>query len=725
MDHSSISNDDAMRSANMTESRRRTCPTCNKIFSKAEHLTRHLRIHTKETPYECSTCGKLYSRSDVLRRHKRGHQNSSPQAPNQCKGGIPVLTPLSQETPTQSAMIIDQPVHVRDHNFQPEASPNINIPDVPGMNLHDPILHADSSTWFLGADLDVDALDFSLNSAISEWAQLPPIPSVPGFTDSSTFTASTPTPSRSVRLEALCPPVDGVKRNWFTRLSVPEELRSSGPVISNRGSSFGQGNLVADESYRAGLSQKLRPRIHDEALPSSEQLNLFAKLFFSRFHSLFPVIHAPSFKPTMENSLLFVSICSVGSLFVGSTLAIAQGTRLFERLNKAILASWESILSHSCSDALSMVQAAIIGQTFAILSGRPRDLVMADVLHGTVMAWARESNKSSLPAPQYSSIIDSNGHDLDEQWIRWIDQEQRKRVEIALNVHDAELASLLHHEPIRKHRLEQYPRLAPDVLFMAPTASRWREIYRETSTHATSPVNLDDPLQTAIGDSKFVAYGVLESINAYVIEGRQSSSFDEHESKRLSNMLMRWWRRYSTHFRGHAEEDPFSLPILWHSVYMAIYVDMDLLERAIGRDGQSAAMLTYPQVRIWSTSLDASKCLVHALLIQRYLERMRVSAEPAIHVPRALFIAALSWFCFTRTGGQQAINLKAFDAPEIQLLGSDTALHEAKGQAFGDSAFADVNQLHRLIDLLNRVGRWAICHTFASALSAAIEEQAT
>jgi hypothetical protein len=44
-----------------------------------------------------------------------------------------------------------------------------------------------------------------------------------------------------------------------------------------------------------------------------------------------------------------------------------QGMRVFERLNKVILASWESILSRTRAKALSMVEAAIFGQNFAIL----------------------------------------------------------------------------------------------------------------------------------------------------------------------------------------------------------------------------------------------------------------------------------------------------------------------------------------------------------------------
>ncbi|PMD40288.1 hypothetical protein L207DRAFT_427440 [Hyaloscypha variabilis F] len=40
----------------------RTCRFCFKTFSKAEHLSRHERSHTKERPYQCSDCGKSYTR---------------------------------------------------------------------------------------------------------------------------------------------------------------------------------------------------------------------------------------------------------------------------------------------------------------------------------------------------------------------------------------------------------------------------------------------------------------------------------------------------------------------------------------------------------------------------------------------------------------------------------------------------------------------------------------
>jgi hypothetical protein len=657
--------------------------------------------------------------SDVLRRHEKGHQNDTIQSQNEYVHKMACPTPSSLPAFAPSIDGCSPKIStVPPSNLELSTAGEGIVSPTLGVVLNNPT-NAGSDPWLLGTPIDLDALDFTLTSAISEWAELPLVSPTSNFSymDMLSLPVSACPQGNPIAHQPL--PIDIVQQKWFTRLSVVEDGNPAPQsALNGRLGCLSQGNVIADEHYRAGLSQRLQPRMHDEPLPSLQQLHLFMKLFFSRFHPLLPVVHAPSFKPSTENSLLFVSICSVGSLFVGSPYAVAQGTRLFERLNKAILASWESILSRSCSDALSMVQAAIIGQTFAILSGRPRDLVMADVLHGTVMAWARQCNKGPLGSP-YG--FDPNGDDLEEQWSRWIDREQRRRVEIALNIHDAELSSLLRHEPIRKHQLSQYPRVGSDALFAAPSALQWAELYRKSSSCPSSPLPVADTLHAAEGESRFAAYGVLESIHAHVIEVRQSDSFDKHESARLMNMLMRWWRRYKIHMIGH-EDDPYGLRILWHSVFMAIYANIDMLEQAIGRDGTNASTASRSKVRSWSQSLAANRCLVHGLLIQWHLEQMRISSEPAIHVPRALFYTSLCSFSFTRVGGHDKICFDTFDAPEIQLLaGESTGLDEVKAQAIGDSAFLGVSHLHRLIDLHNRVGRWGISKSFASILCTALE----
>ncbi|KAI1843766.1 hypothetical protein JX266_010025 [Neoarthrinium moseri] len=49
-------------------------------FSKAEHLKRHERSHSRVRPYRCHICHKSYGRSDVLHRHSKQHERDSLQA---------------------------------------------------------------------------------------------------------------------------------------------------------------------------------------------------------------------------------------------------------------------------------------------------------------------------------------------------------------------------------------------------------------------------------------------------------------------------------------------------------------------------------------------------------------------------------------------------------------------------------------------------------------------
>lgn len=109
------------------------------------------------------------------------------------------------------------------------------------------------------------------------------------------------------------------------------------------------------------------------------------------FHKLQPDISSricAHIRPSATSSLLLLSICSIRSLFLGSNYAVTQGAIIFERLNKAILASvskdpapllvfcpfayrckWEKYLLSGKGKALAMTQAALIGQTFSMLSG--------------------------------------------------------------------------------------------------------------------------------------------------------------------------------------------------------------------------------------------------------------------------------------------------------------------------------------------------------------------
>ncbi|KAJ5947866.1 hypothetical protein N7466_000881 [Penicillium verhagenii] len=689
--------------------------------------------------------------SDVVRRHERSHheQQIEQQAEHQARqhleessNSLPddsvMLTPASAAESLRRLSEIPG-ITSMPENMTPLQYPNTSIASlappntgyIPGMDLssQDDTTHRSSSnsgpgTWFLEDDFDVSALDFSLTSTISEWAQFSnpfPAPLLPTEESPEIFT---PVQSFAPNLQSPNPPGDAMKRKWFSHM---EHRPSRGFDMAE--SSY-SGHTKANESYRADLSQKLRPRMEDEALPTSEQLNLFAKLYFHRFHPLLPVIHTPSFRPTAENSLLFLSLCSIGSLFVGSSRAVMQGSRIFERLNKAILASWESFLSQSRPDALSMVQAAILGQTYAILAGEPKYLVLADVLHGTVAAWAREANRLGSICTRAPDLSDDSN--IETSWYRWIDHEQRARVQVALHIHDAELATLLHHQPIRSHRFRQFPKLASDELFSAPTASKWAAMYRQSMN--TSPENdlvstqlprSLDPLPVTGVSSRFAAYGLLESISARLVDAKQSDGFDHHVSAEISSLLIAWWKAYYTPIQSH-ERDPFCLPVLWHSIYISLYADLDLLEQLIGRDGYHHTVQAAGPVQEWCTSLNASRCLIHASLIAQYIENMSMSSEPSIHVPRALFSAALTYLVVARFAPKHVVRSEAFSSPEFKILGDINASVEScfpdlQSKGSSGSVVADMDHLYRLVDLLQRGGRWGISQAFAGVITSALE----
>ncbi|TKA66028.1 hypothetical protein B0A49_08116 [Cryomyces minteri] len=506
-----------------------------------------------------------------------------------------------------------------------------------------------------------------------------------------------------------------VRRSWFTHISDAEgddEAHGGSMDVARQITpSAAADRYDVDDSFRNSVSLKLRGRTNDDPLPSTNYLNLSVQIYFAKFNAIFPVIHSQTFRPTPKNSLLLLSICSMGSLLIGSQGAAAQGSKIFERLNKAILASWESSVLKDPAEAVSTIQAALIGQTFGLLSGEPKHLAIVEAFHGTVIAWARRCNMFTRTnsCPDLSGL---SGTELNSLWKTWARSEEIIRTVLGLYVHDAELASMLHHEPLLRHDSIALSVAADDSVFNAPTAAAWKEqmLLRQDSKlpirnclhvnmefhHYSQPL----PSELVCTPSSFTAYVILHGISAGVCEQQQSGRLDLSSTNfsKHYDTLMCWYFTFQAGKNTWSKDDvvpgdPFYLMILWHTVFMNLLADFNILERAIGRDG----------LRVDSSEQDHVYAVQWASSSQAIEDSFR---EPALEFPEfSIRGAPIPKHLFGAASGQSS-----------DRVGHDGEPTRSRQQRSGPVVPLGAGMLCTLTDMLHRIGHWAIARKFAAIL---------
>ncbi|NXT65833.1 ZN783 protein, partial [Chaetops frenatus] len=76
-------------------SSRLKCPYCKKFLSCSVSLRRHLQTHARDRPYRCSSCNKCFTRTNHLLRHKKIHERALAALQPEEKAQPPAAIPAS------------------------------------------------------------------------------------------------------------------------------------------------------------------------------------------------------------------------------------------------------------------------------------------------------------------------------------------------------------------------------------------------------------------------------------------------------------------------------------------------------------------------------------------------------------------------------------------------------------------------------------------------------
>jgi len=311
--------------------------------------------------------------------------------------------------------------------------------------------------------------------------------------DPSTFDLSTPwmpllrsTGDLDVPpLQTSSAPVNSLPRpqaspKWFTHITHPTHhpCPSAGPSRARTPAATAEGEISRDALAN---SLVLRQPVPNTALPSAPFLNRCIHTFTTRLWPVIPIIHLPTFKPAQTHPLLLLSICSLGALADGSKQALCYAERLFEGVQKAMLISFSPDRVYD-KRIIPALQAAVIGQTYAILSGKAEHLLTAQALHGVLFVCVRTcynvlsgSQPSPKPAPDSIQAKD---------WDKWVRAQTIIRLLNALHVHDGEIAAITQQPAQYRMQPLKIPVAAPNNLFLAKTPGEW--VHRQHTQPANS-----------------------------------------------------------------------------------------------------------------------------------------------------------------------------------------------------------------------------------------------
>ncbi|PBP16048.1 hypothetical protein BUE80_DR013235 [Diplocarpon rosae] len=390
--------------------------------------------------------------------------------------------------------------------------------------------------------------------------------------------------------------------------------RTSNPGLDNLGRKKG---LV--ESHKLGtLLTTTTPALQHPQPEIDIDLNLYLCSYWQTFHSLFPIVHQPTFD-LIEHNLLKSAMAAIGTQYHNSAEARARGSELNEYCKKTI---------ERCLDwDLHTMQAILLTEIFTRLRGRKTNIQLSCHFEELYHRLLNEPNQHNITVSNHgpgdassADLLDGFGAQIDNEpskcsgpnieWYQWIKVEARQRLLSGCFIFDIH-QSMYHQQPrsgaLRDEKSSPFRLPCAQSLWQASNTPEWR------SKRTKSTV-----LPLLLAEQGLTAQSIIStwSFTQSLIICRAVSRLPSRADPSYPN---EHFPQY-THPDIENFMDLFANSPLAHS-YMAFYhTPLQELLAIAGDTWVFAQNITHPpgfqrarqRLKGWSTSLAAAQATHHA-----------------------------------------------------------------------------------------------------------------
>ncbi|KAJ5573302.1 hypothetical protein N7450_010286 [Penicillium hetheringtonii] len=366
-------------------------------------------------------------------------------------------------------------------------------------------------------------------------------------------------------------------------------------------------------------------RLSVAAFPSADYLDTLIKVGIGKRTETDAWIHPYTFYDTAYHQLrpeLLTALVAAGCVCCGLPSISKTGIILQEITRVGLAQLVED--DNSVLRDLQYLQASMLWLDIGIFCGYTRKMQIAESYLQPLCTALRRA--STFDRSNYSTITPfSFGDDessLQRAWYSWVRQESFKRLVYHLFGHDVEVATSMNRPALTSYAELTLPFPAARELWLAPTASVWKDTWTSRYTMTTcSDLSLRDLLSDPSFINQIPPELDLEVARTALLHGLAVQTYEFRHQMLLSQGCQSGSKATTRLWLQSRQEDlvqkatsnpPAVTTLLNEFTLMYLHIDIDGIQRFVGKLGEHDARRAYPALRDWSQTKEARTAIWHA-----------------------------------------------------------------------------------------------------------------